>query len=150
MSYCSFRCVRSVQKKILSHIKFSQVQTVSFALRCPHRHLSHPSQNFTCQWYLWITRHRLRHSISVLTNDWSYQDARNEMPMMSSLSWKVRYYMLLKHTCRSDDNRYSRTIRSVPDQCLSAKTSINGVLFPWMSERANCNEFKLMHFQFSL
>ena len=42
-------------------------------------------------------------------------------------------------TDRYDDNRYSRTIRSVPDQCLSAKANINGVLFPWMSERVVSN-----------
>ena len=42
-------------------------------------------------------------------------------------------------TDRYDENRYSRTIRSVPDQCLSAKAYINGVLFPWIFERVSIN-----------
>ena len=53
----------------------------------------------------------------------------------------IKFIVLINYftTDRYDDNRYSRTIRSVPDQCLSAKANINGVLFPWMSERVVSN-----------
>ena len=45
----------------------------------------------------------------------------------------ILLFVALQNYCRSEENWYSRTIRSVPDQCLSAKASIYGVLFPWMS-----------------